>query len=100
MLFLGGLVSYQGFPGSSTGKESAWNAEDPALIPGLGRSPGEGNSYPPQYPGLENDMDRGARQATVHGVAKSQRWLSDFHFSYPYNDHIYVETHSYSCMYL
>ena len=45
--------------------------EDLALIPGLGRSPGKGNSYPLQYSGLENSMDRGAWQATVHGVAKS-----------------------------
>ena len=41
------------------------------LIPGLGRSPGEGNSYPLQYSGLEIPMDRGAWQATVHGVTKS-----------------------------
>ena len=42
------------------------------LIPGLGRSPGEGNSYPIQYPCLENPMDSGAWQAMFHGVAKSQ----------------------------
>ena len=42
------------------------------LIPGLGRSPGEGNSYPIQYPCLENPMDSGAWQAMVHGVTKSQ----------------------------
>jgi len=42
-------------------------------------SPGEGNSYPLQYSGLENSMDRGAWQATVHGVAKSQTQLSNFH---------------------
>ena len=51
--------------------ESAYNAGDLGLIPGLGRSPGEGNGYPLQYSGLENSMDRGAWQATVHGVAKS-----------------------------
>ena len=44
------------------------NARDPGLIPGLGRSPGEGKGYPLQYSGLENPKDRGA---TVHGVAKS-----------------------------
>ena len=47
------------FPGSSVGKESACNAGDPSLIPGLGRSHGEGNSYSLQYSGLENSMDRG-----------------------------------------
>ena len=49
------------------------------LIPGLGRSPWEGNSYPLQYSCLENSMDRGAWQTTVHGVAKSWTWLSHFH---------------------
>ena len=48
------------FPGGSDGKESACNAGDPGLIPGLGRSPGEENSYPQQYSCLENSMDRGA----------------------------------------
>ena len=51
------LISNQGFPGSSASKESACNAGDLASIPGLGRSPGEGNSYPFQYSGLENSMD-------------------------------------------
>jgi len=46
-----------GFPGGSTGKESAHNEGDLGLIPGLGRSPGEGNTYPFQYSGLENSMD-------------------------------------------
>ena len=68
-----------GFPGGSDGKESIWNAGDLGSIPGLGRSPGEGNGYPLQYSDLENSMDRGAWQAIVHGVAKSQTWLSDFH---------------------
>ena len=62
------------FPDSSVGKESTCNAGDPNSIPGLGRSPGEGNSYPLQYSGLENSMDR-----IVHGVTKSQTQLSDFH---------------------
>ena len=44
-------------PHSSVGKESACNAGDPGLIPGLGRSPGEGKGYPLQYSGLENSMD-------------------------------------------
>ena len=60
-----------GFPGGSEGKESACNAGDPGLIPGLRRSPGEGNGYPLQYSCLENSMDRGAWQSTVHWVAES-----------------------------
>ena len=63
-----------GFPGSSAGKESAYNAEDPSSIPGLGRAPGEGIGYPLQYSGLKNSMD-----CIVHGVTKSQTQLSDFH---------------------
>ena len=55
---------------------------DLGLIPGLGRSPGEGSGYPLQYSGLENPMDKGVWQATVHGVAKSQTWLNNFHFHF------------------
>ena len=51
---------------------SAGGIRDPGLIPGLGRSPGEGNGNPLQYACLENFMDRGAWQATVHGVAESR----------------------------
>ena len=51
-------------------------AGDVGLIPGSGRSPGEGNGNPLQYSFLENYMDRGAWQATVHGVTKSQTRLS------------------------
>ena len=54
------------------GKASAYNVEDLGSIPGLGRSPGEGNGNPLQYSCLENPMDRGARWATVHEVAKSR----------------------------
>ena len=68
---------FVGFPGSSVGKESICNAGGPSLIPGLGRSPGEGNSYSFQYFGLENSMDRGAWRATVHGVTKSGTKLSN-----------------------
>ena len=60
-----------GFPGSSDSKESACNAGDPGLIPGSGRSPGEGNGNPLQYSCLNKTMDRGAWWATVHGVIKS-----------------------------
>ena len=64
-----------GFPGGSTSKESTCNAGDLGSIPGLGRSPGEGKSYPLQYSGLENSVD-----CIVHGVTKRQTQLSDFHF--------------------
>ena len=60
-------------------KESTCSAGDLNVIPELGRSPGEGNGYPLQYSCLENSMDRGAWQATVHGAAKSWTRLSDFH---------------------
>ena len=60
------------FTGGSDGKEPASNAGDLGLIPELGRSPGEGNGNPFKYSSLENPMDRGAWQATVHGVAKTQ----------------------------
>ena len=66
-----------GFPGGSEGKESACKAEDPGSIPGLGRSPGEGNGNALQYFYLKNSTDRGAWQATVHRVAKSQAQLRD-----------------------
>ena len=69
-----------GFPGGSDGKASACNAGDPGSIPGLGRSPGEGNGNPLQYSCLENSMDWGAWWARVHRVAKSQTRLSDFTF--------------------
>jgi len=63
---------YFGSPGGSVGKESAYNVEDPGLIPGWERSPRERNGNPLQYSCLENFMDRGAWQATVHEVAKNQ----------------------------
>ena len=66
------------FPGGSDGKAFACNAGDPGLIPGSGRSPGEGNDYPLQYSCLENSMDRGAWWTLAHGVAKSRTRPSDF----------------------
>ena len=63
--------------GGSYSKESAHNAGDPGLIPGWGRSPGEGNGNPLQYSCLENPMGRGAWWATVHGIAQSWTRLSD-----------------------
>ena len=56
-----------GFPGGSARKESACSVEDVGLIPGLGRSPGEGNGYPRQYSCLENSMERGTWQAMYMG---------------------------------
>ena len=63
--------------GGSDGKASAYNVGDLGSIPGSGRSPGEGNGNPLQYSCLENPMDGGVWQATVHGVAESQTQLSD-----------------------
>ena len=71
-----------GFPGGSEIKASACNAGDLGLIPGLGRSPGEGNGNPLQYSCLENPRDEGAWRAIVHGVTKSQTRLSDFTFTF------------------
>ena len=59
-------------PGDSDSRDSACNVGDLGLIPGSGRSSGGGNGNPSQYSYLENPMDRGAGQAIVHGVAKSQ----------------------------
>ena len=74
---------YMGFPGGSVGKESASKGGDLGSIPGLGRSLGKGNGNQLQYSNLENSMDRGAWQATVHGVVKSWTRLSDFFFFFP-----------------
>ena len=73
---------YGSFPHGSDSKESACSAGDLGSIPGLGRSSGEGNGYPLQYSCLENPMNRGAWQNTVHGAAKSQTRLSDFTFPF------------------
>ena len=72
-----------GFPGSTDDKESACIVADLGSIPGLGRYPGEGNSYPLQYSCLENFMDRGAWQVTVHGVTKIYMYV------YIYSIYIY-----------
>ena len=84
-----GAVLITGLPGkqpsmgfyffiTSDSKASACSAGDPGSIPGSGRSPGEGTSTPLQYSCLENPMDGGTWQATVHGVTESQTRLSDF----------------------
>ena len=65
------------FPGGSKGKKSACNTEDQGSVPGLGRSPGEENGYPLYYICLQNPMDKGAWQATVHEVTKNQTGLSN-----------------------
>ena len=64
-----------GLPYGSAGKESTLNVGDLSLIPGLGRSPGEGKDYPLQYSGLENSMDY-----IVHGFRKIQTQVNNFHF--------------------
>ena len=69
------IYLFKGFPGGAVVKDppaSAGDTEDTGSIPGSGRSPGAGNCNPLQYSWLENFMDRGAWQATVHGVTKSQ----------------------------
>ena len=76
------------FPCGSAGKESTCSARDLGLIPGLGRSPGEGKGYPLQYSGLENSKD-----FIVQWVAKSQTRLSNFHF------HVYTHTHTHTHTY-
>ena len=69
------VVAYVGFPGSSAGKESTCNAGDPGLIPGSGRSLGEGKCYPLQYSGLENAMN-----CIVHGVTKKSDMTEQLSF--------------------
>ena len=73
---MGSRSKNKGFSGGSDGKESACNAGDLGLIPGLGKSPGVGKVYPLQYSCLENAMD-----CIVCGVTKSRTQLSDFHFT-------------------
>ena len=84
-----------GLPWWLSGKESTCNAGDSALIPGSGRSPGEGNGNPLQYSCLQNSMGRGAWWATVHGVTKSRPLLSDFTFTFTVEKN-YMKVHMYS----
>ena len=72
------LIFNMGFPGGSEVKASTCNAGDLGSTPGSGRSPEEGNGNPLRYSGLGNPIDGGAWWPTAHGVAKSQRQLSDF----------------------
>ena len=71
-----GPLHFNLVPGGSDGKASAYNVGDLGWIPGLGRSPGEGNGNPLQYSCLENPMDKGAWWATVHGVARARHNLA------------------------
>ena len=73
------------FPFGSDGKESACNEGDLGSFPGLERYPGEGNGNPLQYSSLEKPMDRGAWQATVHGVAKSRMDLLSLLFLHKFS---------------
>ena len=83
-------ICYVYFSCGSDGKESACHVWDPGLIPGLGRSPGEGNGFPLQYSCLEYFMVRGVWQAAVHGVTKSRTWLSNSTFLLIYNINFYL----------
>ena len=91
---------FLGSHGGSAGKESTCNAGDLDSIPGLGRSSGEGKCYSLQYSGLEKSMD-----GLVHGVAKSQTWLNDFHFHFPLNilqknpNELFGQSYYFSCFY-
>ena len=83
------VYSLLGLPQCLSGKESACNAGvagDAGLIPGLGRSPGEGHGNPLQYSFLENPMDRGAWWTTVHGVAMSQTRLKGLSTAHSTNE--------------
>ena len=71
IFFFSNILLKVGFPGGSTGKEYTCSAGDAHSISAWGRSPGEGNVHPLQCSCLGNPMDRGAWQATVHGVAES-----------------------------
>ena len=76
-MYIIGSTNLEGFPGGSMVNNLPANAGGLGLIPGSGRSPGKGNGNPLQYSCVGNPMDRGAWQAAVHGVAKSQIQLSN-----------------------
>ena len=77
IIFLAHILIAMYFPDGSDGKESAYNAGRPMFHPRLGRFPGEWNGNPLQHSYLENPMDRGAWQFTIHGVAENQTQLSN-----------------------
>ena len=70
-LNFGAMLYNMGFPGGSDGKESSCNVGDLGLIPGWGKSPGEGHGNPLQYSCLDNPMERGAWWTTVHGSQRA-----------------------------
>ena len=72
-----GALFAKGISGSSAGKESACNAGDPGSVPGMGRSPGEGEGHPLQYSGLENSMDC-CPLGSVHGISQARilEWVA------------------------
>ena len=86
-----------GLPGGSVIKNAPANARDMGLIPGLGSSPGGRNGNTFQYYCLDNSMDRGAWQATVHEVAKCQTWLSDWACVCMYT---HTHTHTHTCTHM
>ena len=74
-------IPWWGFPGGSVVKNFPANEGDVGLIPGLGRSPAEGNGNPLQYSCLENSMDRGVWQDPIHGIAKESDMTEHTHTS-------------------
>ena len=96
----------QSLPGGSGGKESACNVGDPGMIPRSRRSPREGNGNPLQYSCLENSIDRGTWQATVHGVIKSPTRLTTIYthiYTYIHiyiHVYIYIYTYIHKCIYI
>ena len=91
------IHKYIGFPGHSVVKNPPANAGYPGLIPGSGRSPGEGNGNLLQYSCLENPVDRGTWWATVHRVAKIWIWLSSWACTHIY---IYIDILIYSLFHI
>ena len=78
------------FPCGSDNKESSQNVGDPGSIPRMGRSPGEGNGYPLQYFCVENSMNRGAWQATVHGSQRvGHNWMTNFSLNVWYDQYFF-----------
>ena len=89
------FIFFMGFPGGLVGKEFACNAGKLGSIPGLGRSPGEGKGYSLQYSGLENSMD-----CIVHGVTKSRKRLSEFHFTSYFSHFIFPSVSEFNLQHL